>query len=160
MRPIHLIEGVSWTGMVYALTNKANGKQYVGRSSKTAHRTVDSLLKNIQKQQYLFSRELEENPENFRFEILDTAEEGSMQELRESLQRKQQRLIDGMNTADPHGYNAKRARKPPQENREKDHRSPEARAPPPQGVVLHAVRQRTEELRGRREGDGNPPISS
>lgn len=80
---------------IYKITNKINGKCYIGQSIDIERRFKEHCIKN---KSYISSTIIQEGKENFLFEII---EECSIQQLNE----KEQYWIQYYNSIKPNGYN-------------------------------------------------------
>jgi len=83
---------------IYKLTNKINGKQYIGQSVNIESRRTAHFRKDHKGCPYLYASMDKHGFENFEFNII---EECGVDELNE----KEQYYIQELNTLTPHGYN-------------------------------------------------------
>lgn len=103
---------------IYTITNKINGKVYVGKTSRTAsERWQEHTQKSKVASQYLARAISKYGKHSFEFCVIDVAESPEM------LSHKETFWINQLNTLAPNGYNLKEKDTSPRTEKEKKHLS-------------------------------------
>ena len=93
-------------GYIYKITNKLNGKSYIGKTNDLEKRWryhLYALERNGQTPLYRAMRKY--GVENFEFSVIETIECGSKEELNQRLCELEKHYIENYQTKSPNGYN-------------------------------------------------------
>ena len=92
-------------GCIYKITNKINGKMYVGQTTQTLHVRFNSHCAKHSHCKYLLSAINTYGRSNFTIETLFSARSENKSELKDILNKEESKLIILLNTVAPNGYN-------------------------------------------------------